>query len=117
MPDHDIARTGLRRHLLSWLSRLLPVMLFAVLVLTPLLIWMIKKQDPVFEQVRMGGRVAEVTQPTSGTDAPALVTVELEDGTRVVVRTGRTLPDPGATVTLIRTVHPGGDVSHDLEGG
>lgn len=115
MPEMDEAPPGANRWVNRWLSRLLPLMLFAVLVFTPLVIWLIKQPDPVFEQVRMGGRVAEVTQPAPGDGGPALVTVDLEDGTRVVVRAGDRRPDPGATLTLIRTVHPGGEVSHEIE--
>lgn len=117
MPDMDESPPRAGRYLNRWLSRLLPLMLFAVLVFTPLVIWLMKQPDPVFEQLRMGGRVAEVARPSSDDNAPALVTVDLEDGTRVVVRAGARRPEPGATVTLIRTVHPDGEVSHDLEGG
>lgn len=113
MPEHDIAQPRTRRILRAWMSRLLPAMLFGVMVFTPLVIWLIKKPEPVFEQVRMGGRVAEVT-PASDAGGHPLVTVELEDGQRVVVRGGRDLPPHGSRVTLTRTVFPDGAVSHEL---
>lgn len=92
-------------------GRLLPALLVASLLLGPLAIWLIKRQDPAIRPMELAGRVVE---PRPGEAAGGEVPVELEDGTVLRLPAGGRRPAPGETVIVLRTERPDGTFEYSL---
>ena len=78
-----------RRQVLRRLGGLLPMLIIGLLFLAPVAIWLVKREQPVIDQIRVPGRILDVTElPTQETGAADRFTIRLRDGQVIVFETG-----------------------------
>ncbi len=94
-----------------WLAGLLPKMLLGALLLAPLVIWLVKREEPPIQRIEMNGRVVAETPPSPTGGSNRRIAVRLDDGTTVAIDAAAR---PGDQVTIVRTTLSDGTVSYAL---
>jgi hypothetical protein len=102
------------RNIVRRFTGLLPLLLVAMLFAAPLIIWLVKNDQPAIVTERLKARIVSVGPAT---DTERRVVVTLEEGLTVIIRTRTAPPDvkPGDDVEVIRSTSPTGEVDYDLD--
>lgn len=108
-----------RRQVMQRLGRLLPMLIIGLLFLAPAAIWLVKREQPAIDQIRVPGRILDVTElPTQETGAADRFTIRLRDGQVIVFETGPTaMPlQRNDDVVVERVTSADGSIGYRLEG-
>jgi hypothetical protein len=102
------------RNIVRRVTGLLPLLLVAILFAAPLIIWLVKNDQPAIVTERLKGRIVAVG-PATETERRIVVT--LEEGMTVVIRTRNVPPDAksGDDILVIRSTRQTGEIDYDLE--
>jgi hypothetical protein len=102
------------RNIVRRVTGLLPLFLVAMLFAAPLIIWLVKNDQPAIVTERLKARIVSVGPAM---DSERRVVVTLQEGLTVIIRT-KTVPaeaKPGDDINVIRTTSPTGEVDYDLD--
>lgn len=102
------------RNIVRRFTGLLPLFVVGILFAAPLIIWLVKNDQPAIVTERLKARIVSVG-PASESERRVVVT--LEEGLTVIIRTQTVPPDakPGDDVEVIRSTSPTGEVDYDLD--
>lgn len=99
-----------QRRIRRWLAYLVPILALALLLSGPLIIWVLKDEEPVLRKLRVRGEV--VAGEVAGLDRERRA-ARLADGRMVELRGDA--PAPGTQVTVIETIGEDGSASFEVE--
>lgn len=102
------------RNIVRRVTGLLPLLLVGILFAAPLIIWLVKNDQPAIVTERLKGRIVAVGPAT---EADRRIVVTLEDGMTVVIRTPNVPLEakPGDDIRVIRSTQQTGEIDYDLE--
>lgn len=102
------------RNIVRRVTGLLPLVLVGILFAAPLIIWLVKNDQPAIVTERLKARIVSVGPAT---DKERRVVVKLEEGLTVVIRTPNAPPDakPGDDIEVIRSTRQTGEIDYELE--
>lgn len=95
------------------LTGFLPLLVIAALFAAPLVIWLVKGDDPPVVTERLRGRVVAIG---AADQAERRVVVDIEGGMTVIIRTGNVLAGTkiGDDVEVLRSTLPTGEIDYEL---
>jgi hypothetical protein len=102
------------RNMVRRVTGLLPLFVVGILFAAPLIIWLVKSDEPAIVTERLKARIVSVGPAT---DSERRIVVTLQEGLTVIIRTRAAPPDakPGDDVEVVRSTSPTGEVDYDLE--
>ena len=102
------------RNIVRRFTGLLPLFVVGILFAAPLIIWLVKNDEPAIVTERLKARIVSVGPAT---DTERRIVVKLEEGLTVIIRTRSAPPDakPGDDIEVIRSTQPTGEIDYDLE--
>ena len=102
------------RNIVRRFAGLLPLLVVGMLFAAPLIIWLVKNDQPAIVTERIKGRIVTV-EPAA--DSKRRIVVTLEDGSTIAIRTtsAQLEAKPGDDVEVIRSTSPTGEIEYDLD--
>jgi hypothetical protein len=102
------------RNIVRRFTGLLPLFVVGILFAAPLIIWLVKDDQPAIVTERLKARIVSVGPAT---DAERRVVVTLEQGLTVIIRTKTVPPEAkaGDDIEVIRSTSPTGEIDYDLD--
>jgi hypothetical protein len=101
------------RNMVRRVTGLLPLLLVGILFAAPLIIWLVKNDQPAIVTERLKARIVSVGPATV---SERRVVVKLEEGLTVIIRTPTVPPgaNAGDDLEVIRSTSPTGEIDYDL---